>query len=348
MLDLIEYICDKDSIIICRCYGDGGRIQLPESIDKIPVAQIADHCFAGSPSVSLKDKPRHFASLDLSGTLWETIPDEAPERLPEPVSAEKLEEVFLPEGLTGIGDYAFYGCRRLKIIHFPASLKNIGRGAFVAAGKIRELWFELTRDGEFQDDELKRIELSGSLMRSPEIMRTVLGDINYGVRTVFTRSGKTAGALYFPGYYEESIENTPARIIEVKYRGTGYKYRQCFRDGMLDLRQYDSLLYETSNWEDEEAVARLCLDRISWPLDSETRELYISCLRENCRGAADIIFKEQQTDLLKLLCEESFFTPKLLELFTDQAAKSQDAQAAAMLIDYGKKHFPGKKRRFVL
>ena len=41
-----------------------------------------------------------------------------------------LEELELPEGLTGIGDQAFYGCTRLAAVTFPAGVKNVGDKAF--------------------------------------------------------------------------------------------------------------------------------------------------------------------------------------------------------------------------
>lgn len=39
-------------------------------------------------------------------------------------------EVLLPDTLTAIGDYAFYGCENLSTIKLPTSLTSIGNGAF--------------------------------------------------------------------------------------------------------------------------------------------------------------------------------------------------------------------------
>lgn len=47
--------------------------------------------------------------------------------------------------------------------------------------------------------------------------------------------------LTFPEYYEEAVENTPARIIDTHWHGSGYKYRQCFPETKLNLRLYDEL-----------------------------------------------------------------------------------------------------------
>ena len=49
--------------------------------------------------------------------------------------AESLEEVTLPEGLTYLGNYAFFGAAKLKSITLPSTLTTIGLAAFdVCAG----------------------------------------------------------------------------------------------------------------------------------------------------------------------------------------------------------------------
>ena len=44
--------------------------------------------------------------------------------------AESLEEVTLPEGLTYLGNYAFFGAAKLKSITLPSTLTTIGLAAF--------------------------------------------------------------------------------------------------------------------------------------------------------------------------------------------------------------------------
>lgn len=41
-----------------------------------------------------------------------------------------LSRIVIPEGVTEIGDYAFYDCNALKEVVLPSSLKKIGKGAF--------------------------------------------------------------------------------------------------------------------------------------------------------------------------------------------------------------------------
>ena len=39
-------------------------------------------------------------------------------------------DLVIPEGITKINDYAFYGCKNLKTINFPSTLNYVGRKAF--------------------------------------------------------------------------------------------------------------------------------------------------------------------------------------------------------------------------
>lgn len=41
-----------------------------------------------------------------------------------------IEEIVIPEGVTSIGDYAFYGCPNLKKVTVPSSLESIGKSVF--------------------------------------------------------------------------------------------------------------------------------------------------------------------------------------------------------------------------
>lgn len=46
--------------------------------------------------------------------------------------------------------------------------------------------------------------------------------------------------LMFPEFYEEGVENTPARILETHVHGSGILYRNCFQGRKIDFYQYDN------------------------------------------------------------------------------------------------------------
>ncbi|MGN0818422.1 MAG: leucine-rich repeat protein, partial [Candidatus Coproplasma sp.] len=53
----------------------------------------------------------------------------------------QFKYVNLPEGLTEISDYLFYGAEKLASISIPSSVKKIGESAFAGCGSLRELSF---------------------------------------------------------------------------------------------------------------------------------------------------------------------------------------------------------------
>jgi len=88
-----------------------------------------------------------FVDLDLSGCTGTTIPDGRQERKQEGniihityygvfVGCANLVSVTLPDGLTSIGDYAFYECTNLLTASLPKSLTSIGKYAFKRCEKL--------------------------------------------------------------------------------------------------------------------------------------------------------------------------------------------------------------------
>ena len=49
---------------------------------------------------------------------------------PRSFSGTNLQTIYIPEGVTSIGEYAFSGCATLQSVNLPESLKMIGRNAF--------------------------------------------------------------------------------------------------------------------------------------------------------------------------------------------------------------------------
>ncbi len=53
-----------------------------------------------------------------------------------------LCELFLPDSLTKIGDYAFFGCTQLKTINIPKSVTYIGEDVFYQCGCLENILYE--------------------------------------------------------------------------------------------------------------------------------------------------------------------------------------------------------------
>ena len=70
-----------------------------------------------------------------------------------------VESVSLPEGLTRIGDYAFFGCHELEKLRIPKSVKTIGCGVLTTVSGVTiddNPWFQIT-DGLLLTKDGKRL-----------------------------------------------------------------------------------------------------------------------------------------------------------------------------------------------
>lgn len=54
-------------------------------------------------------------------------------------SGAQITTVDIPEGVTSIGDYAFYGCTHLTSVSLPSTLRHIGKGAFAGCTALLAL-----------------------------------------------------------------------------------------------------------------------------------------------------------------------------------------------------------------
>ena len=330
MPSAIEYLEEDGKIMVCRCYGEGSFLEIPPFIDGLPVTQTADHVFADEASVRLKDRQKKLAAADAKSGRWRTVPDERQASLrrdlPE-MTAKTLREIALPKTLKKTGSYAFYGCRLLQRLSLPVSMEELGSGAFVACNHLREVAFFTPEDG----------------WDGRGCINDVLNDISYEIEiSLRDRDGNEAYRLVFPEYFEESIENTPARIFIMKYEGTGFRYRQCFENGWPDLEKYDSLFKEAVFQEYPDTVMRLAADRLLFPLalEASAREEMLRWLKENKDLSAGYCLSKSGRHggiaLLETLLKEEtgFFDEEMLAFFLGCAGKAKNAEAVSLLMHY--------------
>ena len=154
--------------------------------------------------------------------------------------------------------------------------------------------------------------------------------------------------LTFPEYYEESVENTPGRIIEIVFHGSGYKYRQCIRNRQMNYEKYDSLFGYAIAQEFTPTCIRLAMNRLRSPmgLKDSAKERYLNYLREQSKDVAKQICKDDQMELLEVLAENGYFTEELLLEFQSRASDMGRAEMASYLLNYRMEHFKPKKKTF--
>ena len=60
------------------------------------------------------------------------------------LNGNRVTELVIPENVTKIGNYAFYGCKWVGDLTIPAAVKQIGKYAFGGCGNVAEVTFENT------------------------------------------------------------------------------------------------------------------------------------------------------------------------------------------------------------
>ena len=240
-----------------------------------------------------------------------------------------LKIIDLPKGIEIIEDYAFYRCLALEEIHLYAGIKRLGCGAFMGCKKLKKIVIKDVEDDIY-------------------FLTEILYDFQYEVEVeIYYKNGNFV-KLTFPEYFEESVENTPARIIEIVFHGSGYKYRQCIRNRQLDFEKYDSRFVYAIAQDFTPTCIRLAMNRLSTPLGlkEDAKRRYLEYLQEQAVEVAKKICREDDLEGLNTLFESGYFTESLLSQFQDQAANFGRAEMASALLNYGLEHFKPKKKTF--
>ena len=306
----------------------------------------------------------------------------------------RVEVIHIPEGVRQIGNYAFYGLYRLREISFPSSLQRIGCGLFNGCRKTCRLVFHLEDSDRYQireneigssqnDDDVteKNQNLEYATGRNqvysayrdsnrkdgmnreqgfsekdltPPIMKEVLDSLSNETDAIVMKDGSELYRLRFPQYYEEGKENTPARIIEIIYHGTGHQYRNCFLSRVLQFDRYDEVFPLSAAQENPGTNVPLILNRLrSGPAPKQEVMLrYLEYLRQETQTVMEQILTEREFDPdqeLLMLDREGFFTPEIIEESIQAASQRGCTQAVSCLMEIRSRRFPRKmKNRYEL
>lgn len=271
--------------VVRRCYDFGKEAEIPSEIEGCPVTELGAYAFSAH-----LDKERFRQELETETVrIWndemkdrepvEPSPDTAPE-----LQGLTVEAVRLPGCLRKIGPYAFYNCNGLKEFAFHSRLKDLGAGLFTGCHHLERLM--VTLDGT-ETSCLKEI-----LIEVPE-------------KITVTVRGQIEAKLVFPEFFEESVENTPARILMTHMHGSGMNFRNSFYMKKLDFRAYDACYYMAKAEEEFDTVLEMTLDRLQYPvgLSEERRADYESWLSDHLEQAYGDAIEKRNLDTLKWLTE---------------------------------------------
>lgn len=311
----------EHEICILRCYGSSGRVVIPEELDGLPVTEVSAYAFAEE----MENEPENGDGFPC-------------------VCGDKLEELYLPQTMKRLGRYVFYNCLRFRKLSLYSNLAFMGAGAFTGCENLSYL-------------ELHRLDGNSCL-------REILQDLKQKVTVDCFRACKEATGndkeradderlfcrLIYPEFFEEAVENTPARIISTQTHGMGIQYRNAFRSTQVIFEEYDRLFMTGKYNVDltntiEMAIARL---RYSYKLEETARAEYQKWLCVHLKEAAKSLLEREDMENLRWLAEKFASLPEQIEMILEETKRGQMPEAVSMVVDVKHQRFPAKKKKFCL
>ncbi len=347
----MKLICamGREGVCILRCFGYDGQVEIPEKIQGKEVREIGAYAFADivrrrqSGVKYLVQVREDISGEDADKEAWEweecqedLLDLEALEDGTPVICARNLQSVSLPEGVRKIGAYAFYLCEKLAKLTVYSTIFDLGAGLFTGCSGIRELDIRMVPEKK-------------------SCLKEVLAELRQTLRVkVYDEKGGMQASLIFPEYFEEAIENTPARILTQEMHGCGHRYRNAFSGTQLQYPVYDKLFAHIQVQESGELVTELALGRLRFPhqLGGERRRVYEEYLKEHGGEIISLAFRcrEEMTDILTFAGNASWCTKKCMEAMLDEAGKKGNPLAMGILMELGRRRAEpgGRRKRFVL
>lgn len=198
-------------------------------------------------------------------------------------SGTAVTALSLPRTLTRMGRYALYNCRNLEELEFGSALMDFGAGTFTGCHRIKKLTVN------FPDEERSAL-------------REVLAEVAEELIVEYVCEGQKA-MLVFPEFFEEGVENTPARIIESHTHGSGMYYRNCFVNRRLQFEEYDARFPYAVGQEREELLIRLSLYRLRYPYrcSPSASEIYMDYIQKHFDAAIRMFTRTGEVALTSFL-----------------------------------------------
>lgn len=309
----------EGNIRLLRMFGTSPEVVVPENILGKKVTELGNYCFAAtnkaascqicSDGLAGEAADREFQRLTAQGKLCE-------------LCGKYLEKVILPKGMVRMGDFCFYQCSSLSELTIGSSLTEIGSDAFMNCLRLH------------------KITVLGSVKEASGL-KQILGQRSLETKVKFIVNHQTEAVLLYPEYSEYYDEIGPAHIFELNIEGEGFRARQCFQEGIVDLAQYDGVFVQACA---EESIRTLCYMagmRLYYPvgLRLENREIYENYIRNHGMQVVEILVKEKDFKLLQFFGEQGYLAKREVESGIRLAVSMNWTEGAGMLLQNQRKWF---------
>lgn len=299
-----------DGACIYAVYGYNGVVSIPDNIDNLPVRKIGDYCFSQSDRIP--------DDCEMYGIMSAQM---------RRICGEYLGEVTLPDEVGVLGNFAFYNCRNLKYINISEKLREVGSDVFMNCMKFHDITIRCTPDSE-----------TG--------LKQILGRISWDVNVKFEKGGETYASVFYPEYFENYDEIAPAHIFGRNIDGEGFRARQAFDNGRINMQQYDSVFDKACGEESERVLVKMSLERLIYPYELADiyRESYISYIKNNDERCVSIVVKDRWLEALEIMCREKLMSAKALNTARAMSADKGWSEGAACLVRIGSNEKNVRKR----
>lgn len=311
---------------LLRVFGSSPEVVVPEQIMGEPVVELGAYCFAtGSHATVYETASEESAGKEASKELEKLLLQGRVKEL----SGKYIQKIELPETVQVLGNFCFYQCSALREIVIGRHLAEIGSDAFMNCLKLR------------------KITVNGSVTE-PSGLKQILGQRSLETEVDFINHGRKEAVLVYPEYSETYEEIGPAHIFTLNIEGEGFRARQCFRNGIVDLAGYDAVFLQAVAKESVRTLCHMAWMRLYYPegLREESRNVYEDYLREQEESAGALLVQERNLDLLFFAGENAYFSEKTVDICTRLAVQANWTEGAGMLLQNKKKWFGGKKEEY--
>jgi hypothetical protein len=325
MADWYWYDLRKDGTArVLRVFGASPEVEILECIAGRNVTEIGDYCFA--------EKSKYTAchiyceGIEEAGaeeTFWKILRQGKIREL----SGTYLRKVVLPGSIVSIGNFCFYQCSFLEQLVVGNSLTGIGSDAFMNCRS------------------LQKITINGSITE-PSGLKQILAQRAMETEVSFITGDGTDAMLLYPEYSETYDEIGPAHIFELNIEGEGFRARQCFSEGIVDLAKYDGIFLQARAEESVKTLCRMAWFRLYYPagLREEPKAVYEEYIKENAAKAGEYLVEEKNLELLCFAGEQRYFGEREIAGCIRYAAEQSWTEGAGMLLQYQSRWFAGEKQ----
>lgn len=297
---------------LLRVYGTLPEVTLPAQIDGLPLTELGAYCFAENAHL-----PEAYERSEGEASAGAGLRE---------LSGSYVTRIVLPDTLVKIGNLAFYNCSSLEQIELGCRMEETGSDAFMNCRK------------------LKRMILRCAVTEKSGI-RQILTQIAADLEVFYLGEDGTKAAVFYPEYYESYDEIAPAHLFGRNIEGEGFRARQAFKDGAVDLAQYDAVFEKACAEETEQTLSRMAWDRLRYPagLLKPARERYERYLRKNPGWLCRNLTAERDTGGIRFLCQNRLLDEEGLNKCLVLAAESGWAEGSAAILHLKQEFFSEHK-----